>query len=916
VRFSAAGSLKDADMTPEIYQRICRIFDEAQRLPRADRLAYLDRACEGFPSLRTDITRLLAHDSAAQQEGFLDPPGCFSIKSILEADRPDGLLGQHLGPYLIQERIASGGMGSVYRAVRVDDYHQPVAIKLIRRGLADGETLNRFNVERQVLAELAHPHIARLLDAGTTAEGLPYSVMEYIDGLPIDRYCESRQLSVRERLFLFHQVCLAVDYAHERGIVHRDLKPGNVLVTASGTPKLTDFGLAKHVHEDSQQTQTGQILGTPSYMAPEQAAGRTREVGPLTDVYALGAILYELLTGRPPLKGATWRETLEQVCTQDPVSLRHLLPQLPRDLETICLKCLQKEARCRYPSARALAEDIDRFVRGEPIRARPVSRSERLYRWCRRKPLVAGLLAALLLVTVGGFAGIVSLWLLAEQRGVALEREKDEALRQRKFAEARQQLARQAVDDMTRVAEERLTTEPRMQELQKDILLQALEFYEKLAGEGAADPDLRFRTSQAYFFLARIQSRLGKSREAEQGYRRQIALLEELVREFPREPKYRFDLFHSYEHLAEALPGPAGLVERERLRRQAFVIIDKLVANFPEMPDYRDALANQGGNLAQMLLYQGRLEEAEQLLRRCLSIAEKLVQEFPQKRTPPHYEKNVALNLCNLGNVLQTGGKFDLAEKAYRQAIAAGEKLAADHSEEPSYRHDVARYLHDLGGLFINTGRFPEAAKIFDRCVELHQQLTESYPSVLGYRSALAHSHNYRGQIFQALGRETEARQAFGLYLSLLEEVAEQCPASASIRIELAGFLTAGPVPEWRDPVRAGRHAEAAIALEPDNPTYHLVLGIAQYRAGNWKACVAALDEGPQIPSAESLQAWFVRAMAHWQLGDQSRARQTYDYAAQWMQKNKARSVQLDRLQAEAAAVLAVNHGPLSGAAR
>jgi WD40 repeat protein len=310
----------------------------------------------------------------------------------------DTLIGCRIGPYLIEQRVGSGGMGTVYRALREDDYRQRVAIKVIRPGLDSDEVLHRFQTERQVLAELQHPHIARLFDGGSIADGRPYFVMEYIDGEPLDHYCERRQLSTKERLRLLQAVCAAVQHAHERGVVHRDLKPGNVLVTADGVPKVTDFGLAKRVagpggEPGSGPTQSGAVLGTPSYMAPEQAGGKRGEVGAAADVYALGAILYELLTGRPPFLAATAVDTLLQVLTAEPLPPSRLCPKLPRDLETICLKCLHKEPHKRYPSAGALADDLTRFLAGEPIRARPVSPWERLWRWCRRHPAQAAAVA-------------------------------------------------------------------------------------------------------------------------------------------------------------------------------------------------------------------------------------------------------------------------------------------------------------------------------------------------------------------------------------------------------------------------------------------------------------------------------------------------------------------------------------------
>jgi WD40 repeat protein/serine/threonine protein kinase len=318
------------------------------------------------------------------------------------AESDDALVGWRIGPYEVQQRVGGGGMGRVYRALRVEPYRQQVALKVISHGLDTEQFLRRFDTERQVLAELAHPHIARLLDGGTLDDGRPYLVMEYIDGEPLDRYCDSRQLPTAARVQLLLAVCAAVQYAHEHRVIHRDLKPGNVLVTAEGVVKVTDFGLAKRLDAAEGQTQSGAVMGTPGYLAPEQAGGRTQEIGPGSDVYGVGAILYELLTGRPPFRAETVWDMLYQVRHEEPVPPGRLHPKLARDLETICLKCLQKEPGRRYASVAALTEDLRRFLEGKPIHARPVSTVVRWWRWCRRNPYlaVASGVAALALLAV------------------------------------------------------------------------------------------------------------------------------------------------------------------------------------------------------------------------------------------------------------------------------------------------------------------------------------------------------------------------------------------------------------------------------------------------------------------------------------------------------------------------------------
>jgi serine/threonine-protein kinase len=324
------------------------------------------------------------------------PPGGAQAPPV---PRPESVPG-----YEILEELGRGGMGVVYHARQVK-LNRPVALKMVLSGAYAGAAdVARFTTEAKAVARLLHPHIVQIYEIGEPA-GRPFFSLEYVEGGSLDKRTGGAPQPPLWAADLVEKLTRAVHYAHQQGILHRDLKPANVLVAADGTPKITDFGLAKLLDEETGATQSGAVLGTPSYMAPEQAAGRTRALGPAADVYALGAILYELLTGRPPFRGEDALETLHQVCSQEPVPPRRLAPKVPRDLETITLKCLDKEPGRRYGSALALAEDLHRFQTGEPIRARPVGPGRRLFKWVKRRPTAAALwafgLVALLLA--GGF---------------------------------------------------------------------------------------------------------------------------------------------------------------------------------------------------------------------------------------------------------------------------------------------------------------------------------------------------------------------------------------------------------------------------------------------------------------------------------------------------------------------------------
>jgi WD40 repeat protein/tRNA A-37 threonylcarbamoyl transferase component Bud32 len=421
-------------MTPERWLRVQTVFDAALRAD-GDPRAFLETACADDLSLFEEVTRLLANHERVERERFLSRSPMDDPATPWPGEEGEtALLGRRLGPYEITRLLGQGGMASVYLAIRRDDYQQLVAIKLSKRNLAADDLLSRSRRERQLLASLRHAHIAQLLDGGTTDEGVPYLVMEYIDGAPLDRYCEGRHLPTRERVRLFQSVCAAIAFAHRQGVIHRDLKPANVLVTADGTAKVTDFGLAKQLSSQTDPVHSGVIVGTPGYMAPEQVDRHTREVGPTTDVYGLGAILYELLTGRPPFRADTPLETLQQVLQDEPVRPGRLQPKLPRDLETICLKCLEKDPRRRYATADALAEDLGRFERGEAIRARPTPLWERTIKWARRRPAAAALVGVCL-VAVLTLAGLG--WFFT----ASVRRERDQALTWKKEADQKQALA-------------------------------------------------------------------------------------------------------------------------------------------------------------------------------------------------------------------------------------------------------------------------------------------------------------------------------------------------------------------------------------------------------------------------------------------------------------------------------------------
>jgi eukaryotic-like serine/threonine-protein kinase len=383
---------------------------------------YRDHARFGFCS------RCVATVSFADAE--TPPPEEDELAAVLPRSAVATTAPTRFGDYEFLDEIARGGMGVIYRA-RQRSLQRIVAVKmLLFGGMADPDLLRRFRNEAAAAAALEHPHIVRILDVGEH-ESQPFIAMEYVSGTDLGQLVRERPLGARQAARYVEKISRAIEFAHQHGVLHRDLKPSNVILDALDEPRVTDFGLARNLAHDSDVTLTGQALGSPNFMPPEQARGDLGHIGPSSDVYGLGAILYHLLTARPPFLGETVEATLAVVCDREPVSPRQLNAEIPPDLETICLKCLEKEPAKRYPTAQALADDLQRFLNDEPILARPVTRLERAWRWCRRKPALAsayGLL--LLLVLVLSIASPIAAYRIDQARQEAVHQARQAGLNQ------------------------------------------------------------------------------------------------------------------------------------------------------------------------------------------------------------------------------------------------------------------------------------------------------------------------------------------------------------------------------------------------------------------------------------------------------------------------------------------------------
>ncbi|MGE0884382.1 MAG: tetratricopeptide repeat protein [Blastocatellales bacterium] len=697
-------------MNPERWQRIGEIFCTVADRPADEREAYLTRVCGDDEELRREVLDLLAQ---SPPDSFLDDPirhAAFALNNESE----DEMLGRRIGPYRLSCLIGRGGMGAVYEAVRDDQqFDQRVALKLIKRGMDTDFVRQRFLRERQILAGLDHPHIARLLDGGTTADGLPYFVMEFVAGEPITTYCRNKELSFEAKLRLFRDVCAAVQHAHQKLVVHRDLKPSNILVTAEGMPKLLDFGIAKLLSSDVAQAPTRTLtsvrLMTPEYASPEQVRGGA--ITTATDVYALGVVLYELLTGRRPHQFDTYAplEIERAICdTEAPRpseivdSSLKLGKKLSGDLDNIVMTALRKEPERRYPSVEKFSEDIRRHLAGLPITARADTFSYRASKFMQRHRVGV---AAASLVLLSLLAGIFATTYAARQARV----ERDRANQAAATAEA----VTQSLVSVFEFADPGTA---------KGNAITAKE----LLDEGAEKVVLELKAQPAV--QAKLMDTIGGLYQRIGVYDRAQQLMEESLklrrRTFGAE---HVDVATSLHHLAALAYERSDYATSESTFREALEMRRKLLGK--EHADIADSMSGLG----QTLMALGKFPEAESLVRQALEMRRRLL-------TPGH--KDIAESLNGLGRVLSEQGKFAEAAETYRQSLAIHRTLYGE--EHPL----VANSLNNLAAMLHELGDYNAAEPLFREALGLRQKLLgNEHPdvavSLANLASLLQDKHEY-----------------------------------------------------------------------------------------------------------------------------------------------------------------------------
>jgi tetratricopeptide (TPR) repeat protein len=771
-------------VTSERWQRVEALFEQTLEAPAAERPQFLEAI--GDVDLRREVESLLqAHQEAG---AFLDEPDRFFSSESFEADTLSP--GQMIDRYRIIREVGRGGMGAVFLAERADDeYQKQVAIKLIKRGTDTDSVVRRFRNERQILAGFDHLNIARLLDGGTTESGLPYFVMEYVEGRPIDEYCNAHALPVVKRLKLFREVCAAVSYAHRRLVIHRDIKRSNILITTEGVPKLLDFGIAKLLQEGDEPlaTMTGMRLMTPETASPEQIRGQP--VTTASDVYSLGVVLYELLCGRSPF----------QFPSQSPIEMARVITEsepkkpstaiaregdgskfeirnskmLKGDLDNIVLMALRKEPERRYQSVEQFSEDIRRHLEERPVQARKDTISYRAAKFARRNK--AGLAAAALvfLILVAGI--------------VATSRQAQIAIREKARAERRFNDVRRLANNVLFDYHDAIKALPGATKVRERLVKDALTYLDSLAGEAHDDPALQRELAAAYERVGDVRGgesngSLGDVAGAVASYRKALGIREALVALNPDDSQARRDLASSHQKIGYRLLDTAEASEGlEHLRKSLTLYLD-LTREQPANDDLQFELAATCNQLGLAMSDHGDLAGALEQYRAAMAICEKLAANNPRDQ---RYRRRLSTSHEGIANVLWLKNDAAGAIEANSKALVLGEALIAEDPINADYRRAlVLNYQH--GGDYRKENDKRGALEYFRRAAALDEELLAADPANALTRVDLGYTHKRIADFLANLQDNSEALLHFSKALEISEKLVADAPADLTSRLRVA----------------------------------------------------------------------------------------------------------------------------------
>jgi len=786
-------------MNAERWQKIKNILENALETAPESRSVYLDKVCGNDEDLRNEVEKLLEFERTNADILEQNP-----VSAVLQnGNSAKSQIGREIGNYKITSELGAGGMGAVFLAERADgEFSQKTALKLIKRGMDSDAVLRRFANERQILASLEHPNIARLIDGGTTAEGTPYFVMEYVEGVSIIEYVEREKLSLEEKLNLFREVCSAVSFAHQNLVIHRDLKPSNILVTKDGKVKLLDFGIAKLLKSDeAHQTATQMHIFTPEYASPEQVRGENLTTA--TDVYSLGVILYELLTGNRPYKteNKSIGEVIKAVCETEPKppsaaiwdfgfrisdlkktisgnkktnrrkSETNPKSQIPNpkslkgDLDNIILKSLRKEPERRYSSVEQFSEDIRRHQIGLPVSASKDTWSYRASKFLQRNK-VATAAAALFLITL--FAGLSA------------------TLYQRNKAQRRFNDVRQLANSFLFEFHDAIKDLPGSTPARELVVKRAIEYLDKLASESEGDPTLQRELATAYAEIGQIQgnsyhSNLGDTDGAMKSYRRSLEIRQKLAGADPKNLELQHELADAYEGVGDMLYTVNDLKAGLESYEKAVAIREKIVAAAPDNLEYRYYFANvlgKRGDISGMEGFPnlGDVKTAFESYQRVVKLYEELVSAAPENEK---YKLGYATNLHFYGMLQTTTGDAKGAIANGQKAISIFDSLIAANPNNSKYETHKMSALTFMRFPLLDEGRTDEAIANARLVIGIMEKQVAADPKNTFARRSLSVSYNSLGKCLLQSGDARGAIENHQKSLKIVEEIAAADPGNA-----------------------------------------------------------------------------------------------------------------------------------------
>lgn len=777
-------------MNPEKWQQIKELFGSALEQDPRDRAAYLREACGPDEDLRAEIEDLLAsYESGKTVTGNL-PAGFPGAAEVA---------GERIGPYQVVQRIGEGGMGVVYLALRADQtYSKKVAIKVVQSTVIGArEVLDRFRHERSILATLDHPNIAKLLDGGATAQGLPYFAMDYVEGARIDEYCARQELPVAGRLRLFRDVCSAVQYVHQNLVVHRDLKPGNILVTAEGIPKLLDFGIAKLLGPEapSDLTQAGCRPMTPRYASPEQMRGEP--VTTASDVYSLGVILYELLAARSPyrLQNDSPSEILRAVAGQEPEkpssavassggkASEKLARQLSGDLDNVVLKALHKDPQRRYVSAEQLSEDLRRHLAGLPVSARRDTWRYRADKFIGRHR--AGVAAGALVVASLAAGLVVATW----QARVA---RRERANAQRQFNDVRK-LATSFLFEFHSAIQNLPGSTP----ARKLLVQKALEYLNKLAQQARGDRGLERELAEAYLKVGDVQGNpywagVGDTKGALQSYSQALHISQSLAGAGPQDVQARLYLARCYKSLGQVLPVLGKPSEGIANLRKASEILEALTGANSRNDELRAELASTYQALGDLEGHSGlqNLGDPASALRyyhKALAIYQ---EQASRNATSQTARRGMAVARVRIADLEMAHRDLKEVLNEYRDALRVLEDLSAADSTNAQDRGLVALGYRKVGAALEELGDRKAALENYAKAAVVNESLMNADPNNVKAGMALAITLRYTADLLSKTGERAGAIANYQRVLTILERLSTVQPGDVLVEGRRAEMLT------------------------------------------------------------------------------------------------------------------------------